>query len=170
MSLRSLVVFVVLSSCSTLSFAADTHFRGINCKSDLTKLMQGRSFPNEAVNAIEAKHRDLSLESLGSNVIETSNDPINLSSWLVCGREYLLLEKKAVVRDVLASPFPNAEPQSEISRCVVDGRPDPRMVVWFTLDQNTEKTKLASQAWVVDDKKLKFVKLTAKVIQCESMR
>lgn len=170
MKLRFVAVLGFLTLLSAPSLAADTHFRGVSCKSDVAKVMQGRSFPNEAASAIEAKHRDINLESLGDFSIETNSDPLKLSSWLVCGREYILLEKKGVVKDVLTSPYPAAEPQSEISACTIDGKQSTDPLVWFSLDQNKEKTKLANLAWMVDEKKVKFVKLVAKTVQCESTR
>lgn len=170
MELRFAALLVFLAVLSAPTKAADTHFRGITCKSDVVKVMQGRSFPDEPASATEAKHRDINLESLGDFSIETNNDPLKLSSWLVCGREYILLEKKGVVKDVLASPFPSAEPQSEISACLIDGKQSSDPLVWFSLDQSKEKTKSVSQAWMVDERKIKFVKLLSKTIQCESTR
>lgn len=170
MELRFAALLVFLAVLSAPTMAADTHFRGITCKSDVAKAMQGRSFPNEPASAIEAKHRDINLESLGDFSIETTSDPLKLSSWLVCGREYILLEKKGVVRDVLMSPYLSAEPQSEISPCMVDGKQESDPLVWFSTDQGKEKTKLVTQAWIVDEKKIKFFKLSGKNIQCESTR
>ena len=170
MSFRIAALLVFLTLLSTSTMAAESHFRGVTCKSDVAKQLLGRQVLNDRPAAIEAMHRDLSLESLGSVGVEAAGDPWTMSTWLICGREYLFLEKKGVIKDILASPYPAGEPQSEVSPCVIDGRPEPSSLVWFSLDQSKEKSKLANQAWAIDDKKVKFIKLQAKSIQCESTR
>jgi hypothetical protein len=75
----------------------------------LERLCSGRTLPNEKVNVLEERHKDLGLKDLGGTEI---SDRLFLISWRICGQEYVLLEEQNVVRDVLK--FPNhskASPQ-----------------------------------------------------------
>jgi hypothetical protein len=52
-------------------------------------------------SCLEERHKDLELKDVGASEI---SDRLNVISWRICGEEYVLLEDKDVVRDVLKFP------------------------------------------------------------------
>ena len=56
---------------------------------------------NETIVVLEERHKDLGLKDVGASEI---SDRLNVISWRICGEEYVLLEDKDVVRDVLKFP------------------------------------------------------------------
>src|SRR5262249_29382708 len=81
--------------------AADL-FAKVQCGTDIPKALIGGSMSNERSALIEARHKALGLKDLGGSEL---TDDMFLSSWLVCGNEYLfVLGKKTVVRYGLQFP------------------------------------------------------------------
>src|SRR5262245_10529142 len=103
--LRSLLpgFFVLLILAGNCQFspnvsAADL-FSKVQCGTDIPKALIGGFMTNERDAVIEARHKALGLKNLGGS--EETGD-LFLSSWLICGNEYMLiLDKKSIVRDVL---------------------------------------------------------------------
>ena len=138
-------------------------FDSVRCGSDLGKALLGRTLPNEKVNVLEERHKDLGLKDLGGTEI---SDRLFLISWRICGQEYVLLEEQNVVRDVLK--FPNhskASPQF-IGSCHLDGRDLSGTAIGVLGNQDGVRVLPAIVAWKIDDKQMKFVKIQTEGLRC----
>jgi len=147
--------------CGNLQ-AADG-FEAVKCGSDIPKALMGKRMKNERVVVLEARHKDIGLKDLGASEISDHMDTI---SWLICGSEYMLIEADSVVRDVL--PFP---PHSKSSPafdglCEMKGIKMPEEVVGVLEDQPGKDFLPVKQAWKVDEKNAKFVKLPTEGLLC----
>jgi hypothetical protein len=98
---RSLAMFmlVVPLLCSSTVCDADG-FDSVRCGSDVRKALIGRKMSNETIVVLEERHKNLELKDLGASEI---SDRLNVISWRICGEEYVLLEDKDTVRDVVIS-------------------------------------------------------------------
>jgi len=162
--LISLISALVLYSTHVLS--TEKSFDGITCKTDIPLALIGRHMPNERVVITEERYKDISLKDLGTYGMENEGDPWTLISWSICGREYLLLERRDIVKDVLASPLPKGSPESNVASCVVDGSSLKGMAVVFVSENEIHWPKLVEHAWLINDKTVKFSKIEGKEIVC----
>jgi hypothetical protein len=96
---RNILILMLVHSlfCSSSIYGADG-FDSVRCGSDVRKALVGRKMPNEKIVVLEERHKDLGLKDLGASEI---SDRLSVISWRICGEEYVLLEDKDVVRDVL---------------------------------------------------------------------
>lgn len=143
--------------------AADL-FSKTQCDADIPKALIGGHMTNEPVAAIEARHKALGLKDLGGS--ELTGD-LFLSSWLICGNEYLLiLDKKSIVRDVLQFPQHSKASPEFTGSCQVNGKKLPGDIV-AVLNNQAGAANLSSKfAWKIDPVKAKFVKLATEGMQC----
>ena len=93
-------MLVVLLFCGRSVCDADG-FDSLRCGSDVRKPLIGRKMSNEKIAVLEERHKDLGLKDLGASEI---SDQVSVISWRICGEEYVLLEDKEIVRDVLKFP------------------------------------------------------------------
>ena len=143
--------------------AADL-FSKIRCGADIPKALIGQFMTNERDVSIEAKHKDLGLKNLGGS--EQTGD-LFLSSWLICGNEYMLImDKKSIVRDVLQFPQHSKDSPEFIGSCRVNGKELPGEMVAVLNNQAGAENLSAKFAWKIDPKKAKFVKLATEGMQC----
>ena len=56
---------------------------------------------NETIAVLEERHKDLGVKDLGASEV---SDRLFVITWRICGEEYVLLEDKDTVRDVLKFP------------------------------------------------------------------
>ena len=109
---------------------------------------------NEPVASTETRHKDLDLKDLGADEI---NDHMNTITWRICGNEYMVLESNTVIRDVIPFP-PHSKSSPEISvPCVQNG---------VTIKEAVVGVLGAKQAWKIDEKNAKFVKLSTDGLRC----
>lgn len=134
-------------------FAAPKNFDGIQCGSDIAKELMGRSMSNERVVVLENKYKSLGLKNLGGS----DEEDLFLTSWLVCGDEYSLLQKKEAVRDVLKLPHSKETPIF-LGVCPIRNEPSEEIIAVLKNEGNAENLPAIS-AWSIDHKKAKFVKL-----------
>lgn len=158
-----IVAFALHSACAV---GAETPFDGITCATNMTSALVGRHMPNERVVTMEARYKNIGLKDLGAFGMEDEGDPWTLISWNICGREYLLLERRGIVRDVLASPLPSGSPQSVISTCTRNGVNLDGTAVAFVAVNDNKWPKLVEHAWLIDDKTIKFEKIVGAEIAC----
>ena len=170
MVLRSLIVgffgFSMLAGNYQLSagVSAPDLFSKVQCSADIPKALIGGSMTNEASASIEAKHKALGLKDLGGS--ELTGD-LFLSSWLICGKEYLLiLDKRSVIRDVLQFPQHSKASPEFIGSCRVNGKQLPGDMVAVLNNQAGAGNLSAKFAWKIDRKTAKFVKLATEGMQC----
>ena len=93
---------MVLSLATAPVKAAADGFEAVRCDKPVPAALMGKHMENERVVVLEARHKDIGLHDLGADEID---DDLNAISWMICGKEYIVLEDgRDVVRDVL--PFP----------------------------------------------------------------
>ena len=168
--LRSLILgffgFSILAGISPFSpnvSAADL-FAKVQCGSDIPKALVGGGMGNERSAAIEARHKALGLKDLGGSELTGG---LFLSSWLICGNEYMfILDKKSVVRDVLQFPQHSKDSPEFIGSCRVNEKQVPGEIVAVLTNQAGAENLSANSAWKIDRTKAKFVKLATEGMQC----
>ncbi len=144
--------------------AASDLFGKIRCGTEIPKALIGGSMTNERDASIEARHKALGLKDLGGS--ELTGD-LFLSSWLICGNEYLLiLDKRSIVRDVLQFPQHSKAAPEFIGSCRVNGKELPGEMVAVLNNQAGAENLSAKFAWKIDRKKAQFVKLATEGMQC----
>ena len=161
---RSLAMFmlVVPLLCSGTVCDADG-FDSVRCGSDVRKDLIGRKMSNETIVVLEERHKDLGLKDLGASEI---SDHLNVISWRICGEEYVLLEDKDTVRDVLKFPKHSKESPAFIGSCQLNGQNVPGTVIGVLKNENDTKILPAVSAWKIDEKQMKFVELKPEGLRC----
>jgi hypothetical protein len=138
-------------------------FDSVRCGSDVRKALLGRRMPNEKIVVLEERHRDLGLKDLGASEI---SDRLSVVSWGICGEEYILLEDKDVVRDVLKFPQHSKESPAFIGSCQLNGHDVPGAAIGVLKNENGAEILPAVSAWKIDDKQMKFVELKTEGLRC----
>jgi hypothetical protein len=113
---------------------------------------------------LEKRHQDLGLKDLGASEI---SDRLSCISWLICGSEFMLLEDKSSVRDVLKVPAHSKKSPLFIGTCEINGKESKTIVA--ILDNETESdapTLPAKTAWKIAEKSAKFVTLSTEGLRC----
>jgi len=118
---------------------------------------------NQRVSVLEARHKDLGLKDLGGTEI---SDRLFLISWKICGEEYVLLEEKDVVRDVLKFAKHSKESPQFIGSCLLNGHDFPGTVIGVLKNEDGAQILPVVIAWKIDDKQVKFVKLQTEGLRC----
>jgi hypothetical protein len=161
---RNVVIIIVALSlfCSSSVCDADG-FDSVRCGSDVRKALLGRKMSNEAIAVLEERHKDLGLKDLGASEI---SDRLSAISWRICGEEYVLLEEKNTVRDVLKFPKHSKESPAFIGSCQLNGRDLPGTAIGVLRTADGVEILPAVNVWKIDDKQLKFVELKREGISC----
>src|SRR5262245_20944973 len=128
----AILALVISLFCGSSICKADG-FDSVRCGSDVGKALLGRTMPNEKIVAIEERHKDLGLKDLGGTEI---SDRLFLISWRICGEEYVLLEDKDVVRDVLKFPKHSQDSPQFIGSCQVNGHNVPGTAIGVLKNEN----------------------------------
>lgn len=148
------------------AFAGSDGFSGIRCGGDdIAKALIGKKMSNETIVDLEKRHADLGLKDLGASEI---SDRLSCISWLICGSEYMLLEDKSSVRDVIRVPAHSKKSPLFIGMCEMNGK-ESKAIVVAILDNETESdapTLPAKTAWKIDEKNAKFVSLSTEGLRC----
>src|SRR5213079_176634 len=93
--IAAILALVLLLFCGSSICNADG-FDSVRCGSDVRKALLGRKMSNETIVVLEERLKDLGAQEI--------SDRLSIISWRICGEEYVLLEDKDVVRDVLKFP------------------------------------------------------------------
>jgi hypothetical protein len=155
-------MLILLLFCTSSISNADA-FDAVRCGSDVGKALLGRTMSNEKIVALEERHKDLGLKDLGGTEI---SDRLFLISWRICGEEYVLLEDKDVVRDVLKFPKHSKESPEFIGSCQLNGHDLPGTAIGVLKNETDVETLPAVVAWKIDEKQMKFVKLQTEGLRC----
>ena len=99
--INTMLITMLLTAIGAQCLAQERSFDGITCQTNILKALVGRHMPNAKVADIESRYRGIHLKYLGG--FGLPEDPYFLGTWLICGTEYLVLEKQSIVRDVLQS-------------------------------------------------------------------
>ena len=118
---------------------------------------------NEKIVVLEERHKDLGLKDLGASEI---SDRLNAISWRICGEEYVLLEDKDAVRDVLKFPKHSKDTPAFIGSCQLNGRDVPGTAIGVLKNENGVAILPAVSAWKIEDKQMKFVELKTEGLRC----
>ena len=148
--------------CSSSIYAADG-FDSIRCGSDIRKALLGRKMSNETIVVLEERHKDLGLKDVGASEI---SDRLSVISWRICGEEYVLLEDKDAVRDVLKFPKHSKDSPAFIGSCQLNGHEVPGTAISVLRNENSVAILSAVSAWKIDDKQMKFVELKTEGLRC----
>ncbi len=162
---REMIVFLAMVFSTQLAHGAASGFDGIHCETKIEAVLLGRTIPNDRVVAIEKKYKNIHLQLRWSDGIEPEGDPWTLSSWLICGREYLTLSRKNLTKDVLAAPQNLANHQFELGRCQQQGKAIPGTAVFFVATK--QQAKQPDRIWTIDDNKFAFREINSGGISCE---
>lgn len=138
-------------------------FDSVRCGSGVRKALLGRTMSNEKIVVLEERHKDLGLKDLGGSEI---SDRLFLISWRICGEEYVLLEDKDVVRDVLKFPKHSKESPQFIGSCQLNGHHVPGSTIGVLKNEQGVEMLPAVIAWKIDDKQMKFVELQTEGLRC----
>jgi len=158
----ALLALVFLLLCASNICAADG-FDSVRCGSDVRKALVGRKMSNEKVVVLEARYKNLGLKDLGASEI---SDHVTAISWEICGDEYVLLEEKEVVRDVLKFPKHSKDSPAFVGSCQINGHDLPGAVIGVLKNENGVKMLAAVSAWKIDEKQMKFVELKPEGLRC----
>jgi hypothetical protein len=94
------------------------------------------------------------------------SDQLSVISWRICGEEYIRLEDKDTVRDVLKFPRHSKELTTFIGSCQLNGRDLPGTAIGVLKNENDTKILSAVTAWKIDEKQMKFVELKPEGLRC----
>ena len=155
-------MLVVPLVCGSSVSAADG-FDSVHCGSDLRKALIGHKMSNEPVAVLEERHKDLGLKDLGASEI---SDRLSAISWRICDEEYVLLEDKNVVRDVLKFPKHSKDSPQFVGSCESNGQKVPGTAIGVLKNENGVEMLSALAAWKIDEKQNKFVELQTEGLRC----
>jgi hypothetical protein len=161
-TISALFMLVFPLFCITSLCAADG-FDSVQCGSDVRETLLGRTMSNEKVVLTEERHKDLGLKDLGGTEI---SDRLFLVSWRICGEEYVLLEDRGVVRDVLKFPKHSKDSPQFIGSCELNGHDVPGTAIGVLENEGRDKMLPAAVAWKIDEKQMKFVTLQTEGLRC----
>src|SRR5258705_11697071 len=171
MKVLTLLILVLISlsmlagkSNSSPNVSAADLFSKVRCGADIPKALIGGFMTKESDAAVEARHKALGLKDLGGSELTGNRF---LSSWLICGNEYLLiLDKKSIVRDVLQFPEHSKASPEFIGSCRVNGKEQPGEIVAVLNNQSGAENLSAKFAWKIDPGKTKSDKLVKDGMHC----
>ena len=163
--MKTLVGLLFLLLLAVSPAHARDGFEKVRCGGDIVKALVGQRADNETVSVIEARHKDLGLKDLGALESENGWFPI---TWLICGQEYMLIEsdRADIVRDALPIP-PHSKDHPEFQGyCKGKGVKMRDWVVAILRNSGGQDELPAEAAWKLDEKTLKFVKISTDDLAC----
>lgn len=159
-----LVIFsVILPLLYGSNVGAAGGFDSVHCGADVRKALIGHKMSNEPVAALEERHKDLELKDLGASEI---SDRLSAISWQICGEEYVLLEDKGVVRDVLKFPKHSKDSPQFVGSCQSNGKKVSGTAIGILKNEPGVEMLTATAAWKIDEKQMKFVELKTEGLRC----
>lgn len=164
--LPTYLLVVTAMLVGTPCLAAEVSFDGITCQMDIPKALLGRHMPNGRVIDTEKKYSSLTLKNLGG--FGLPEDPYFLGTWLICGAEYLILEKpsSSIVMDVLKSSKSYAASRSEIAGCTsASGKQWSTAVILLPVPPGKSPWSV-SELWEIDEANLKFRQVRDGSLRC----
>jgi hypothetical protein len=160
--LKPLKILLSIPLLFCASAQAD-EFTALPCKSDIAKALIGKREATGPVAAIEAKHADLALKHLGADIV---SDHMNTIGWEICGRAFLVLDKRNVIADVIEFPAHSRAAPAFSGSCQEKGRKSDATFVGVLDGAATGDMLPAKAAWRIDEKAAKFVKVDTSDLLC----
>jgi hypothetical protein len=158
------LMLTVPLSCLSSVYAEDG-FESVRCGGDIVKALIGHKTSDEPVVKIEARHKDLQLKHLGADII-SDDERLNLVFWRICGEEYATLEEGNVVKDALKFPKHSKDTPQFDGSCQLNGQDLPYYAVGVLKNEEGASMLQAVVAWMIDEKKKKFVPLQTEGLRC----
>jgi len=160
-TLVSLALFVLLGG--TLAHARDG-FENVRCDGDIPKALIGQRAVNEPVVKIEARHKDLKLQDLGAS----DYGSFSSITWLICGQDFMMLQenRSGLIRDVLPIPPHSKSSPAFEGLCKLNGKPMKESTLAILREKEGAQDLPAAIAWKIDEKAIKFVKISADGLLC----
>lgn len=162
--MKTIIGVLILAVLGGAHAYARDGFEKVRCDGDIVKALVGQRIANEPVVATEGRHKDLHLKDLGAS----DNDSFSSISWLICGREIMVLEdnRTHTVHDALQIP-PHSKSNPEFEGfCKLKGKAMRESVVAILSDQGGQDELPADAAWKIDERTLKFVKTPTDDLLC----
>jgi hypothetical protein len=162
--MQKIIGFLMLGLVGCSQAYARDGFEKVRCDGDIVKALVGQRGSNEPVVAIEGRHKDLNLKDLGAS----DYDRFSSISWLICGKEFMVLEdnRTSVVYDALEIPPQSKNSPAFEGQCKLSGKAMPESVVAILRDQGGQGELPAEAAWKIDAKAMKFVKIPTNDLLC----
>lgn len=157
------ILMLIFSLFCGISICKADGLNSVRCGSDIRKALVGRKMSNEPIAVLEERHKDLGLKDLGASEI---SDRLSTISWRICGEEYVLLEDKDVVRDVLKFPKHSKDSPQFIGSCESNGQKVPGTAIGVVKNEQGVEMLPAVTAWKIDEKQMKFVELQTEGMRC----
>ena len=107
--------------------------------------------------------KDLVLKDLGGDEI---TDDLFLSTWSICGSDYMLTLTRGVVSDVLKMPAHAGTEKEFDGDCTKDKTPVPGVIVGILVDQPGSDALPAKTAWKLDEKTGEFTSISPDGLTC----
>jgi hypothetical protein len=161
-NILAVLMLVIPLLCGSNISGADG-FDSLRCGSDVRKTLLGHKMSNEPVSVLAERHKDLELKDLGASEI---SDRLSMISWQICGEEYVLLEDRDVVRDVLKFPKHSKDSPQFVGSCQSNGQKVPGTAIGVLKNEPGVEMLSAVAAWKIDEKQIKFVELQTEGLRC----
>ena len=142
---------------------AEDGFGSVTCGGDIPKAMVGKKLSNESDSAVENRQKNLTLKDLGGDEI---TDDLFLSTWTICGSDYMLTLKRGVVSDVLKMPAHAGAEKEFDGDCTKGKTPVPGVIVGILVDRSGSDALSAKTVWKLDEKTGKFTSMPADGLTC----
>lgn len=150
--------------CACSQAAMADEFQKVQCGADIPKALIGQHSAKEKVVTTEAKYRALGLKHLGADEISNQLSSIN---YLICGAEFVLLvDRKNLVRDVIAFPPHSRKSPAFSGTCKANGRDLPDVFIGVLNGEVAGEMLPVLSAWKIDQKSAKFVKASGEGLRC----
>lgn len=154
-------LILALTLISQNAYSASDEFKDVTCESDIPKAMIGKHSPNESVVVLEARHKDIGLEDEGADDVgEKESDWLSTIYWKICGKRFVVLDSKGLIRDVMQLPLRTDATDEYTGKCKIDGKEIHEMI--FAIKEN----QAIKAAWKIDGK-IGFVKIPTQGLQCK---
>jgi hypothetical protein len=159
MLVDNIFLFGALALSASAAKASDG-FERVRCDQPILAALIGARSNNEAVVRTEARRKAIGLKDLGADEID---DGINTINWLICGREFVVLDVRDVWTDAIEMPSHSSEaPAFSAATCELRGEKIAGAAFVGVFDASISrgaKTWPIKAAWRIDSKKGKFVPL-----------
>ena len=142
---------------------AEDGFGSVTCGGDIPKELVGKKLSNEPDSAVENRHKNLALKDLGGDEI---TDDLFLSTWTICGSDYMVTLKRGVVSDVLMMPAHAGAEKEFDGDCKKGNAPVSGVIVGILVDRSGLDALSAKTAWRLDEKTGKFTSIPADGLTC----
>jgi hypothetical protein len=162
--MKKLIGILLLALLASSHAYARDGFEKVRCDGDIVKALKGQRTANETVMVIEARHKDLNLKDLGAS----DYGKFSSITWSICGRQFMVLEENRsnIVRDALELPAHSETTPAFEGTCKLNGKPMPENVVGTLREESGKDELQAVTAWKVDEKAIKFVKMSTEDLLC----